>query len=40
VGMVAYVNGLSIVVAVSDGYVGLTEWSLIKQDAVTGSLRR
>ena len=39
-GTVVYVNGLSIVVAVSDGYVGLTEWSLVKQDAVTGSLRR
>jgi methionyl-tRNA formyltransferase len=39
-GTVVYVNGLSLVVAVSDGYVGLTEWSLIKQDAVTGPLRR
>jgi methionyl-tRNA formyltransferase len=39
-GTVVYVNGLSIVVAVADGYVGLTEWSLIRQDAVTGPLRR
>jgi methionyl-tRNA formyltransferase len=39
-GTVVYVNGSSLVVAVSDGYVGLTEWSLIKQDAVTGPLRR
>src|SRR3984957_12740424 len=39
-GTLVYANGLSLVVAVSDGYVGLTEWSLIKQDAVTGPLRR
>jgi methionyl-tRNA formyltransferase len=39
-GTVVYVNGLSLVVAAADGYVGLTEWSLIKSDAVTGSLRR
>jgi methionyl-tRNA formyltransferase len=39
-GTVVYVNGLSLVVATVDGYVGLTEWSLIKPDAVTGSLRR
>jgi len=39
-GTVVYVNGLSLLVAVADGYVGLTEWSLIKADAVTGSLRR
>jgi methionyl-tRNA formyltransferase len=39
-GTVVYVNGLSLVVTTVDGYVGLTEWSLIKSDAVTGSLRR
>jgi methionyl-tRNA formyltransferase len=39
-GTVIYVNGLSLVVAAADGYIGLTEWSLIKADAVTGSLRR
>jgi methionyl-tRNA formyltransferase len=39
-GTVVYVNGLSLVIAVADGYIGLTEWSLIRQDAVTGTLRR
>jgi methionyl-tRNA formyltransferase len=39
-GTVTYVNGLSLVVAAADGYIGLTEWSLIKADAMTGSLRR
>jgi methionyl-tRNA formyltransferase len=39
-GTVVHTNGLSLVVAVSDGYIGLTEWSLIRQDAVTGTLRR
>jgi methionyl-tRNA formyltransferase len=39
-GTVVYANGLSLVVTASDGYVGLTEWSLIRADAVTGTLRR
>jgi len=39
-GCVVYANGLSLVVAVADGFVGLTEWSLIEPDAVLGSLRR
>jgi methionyl-tRNA formyltransferase len=39
-GTVVYATGLSLVVAAADGYIGLTEWSLIKPDAVTGSLRR
>jgi methionyl-tRNA formyltransferase len=39
-GTVAYVNETSLVVAVADGYIGLTEWSLIKPDAVIGPLRR
>jgi methionyl-tRNA formyltransferase len=39
-GTVVYVNGLSLVVAVADGFVGLTEWSLIKPDMVTGTFRR
>ncbi len=39
-GTVVYVNGLSLVVAVADGFVGLTEWSLIKPDMVTGTFHR
>ena len=39
-GTVIHANSLSLVVAVADGYVGLTEWSLIDRDAVTGTLRR
>jgi methionyl-tRNA formyltransferase len=39
-GTVVYVSNLSFVVAAADGYVGLTEWSLINADAVTGTLRR
>jgi methionyl-tRNA formyltransferase len=39
-GTVVHVNGPSLVIAAADGYIGLTEWSLIKADAMTGSLRR
>ena len=39
-GTVVHANSLSLVVAVADGYIGLTEWSLINPDAVTGTLRR
>ncbi len=39
-GTVVHANSLSLVVAVADGYVGLTEWSLINPNAVTGTLRR
>jgi methionyl-tRNA formyltransferase len=39
-GTVAHVNSLSIVVAVADGYIGLTEWTLINPDTVTGTIRR
>ncbi len=39
-GTLVYANSLSFVVAASDGYIGLTEWSLINPDAVTGTLRR
>ena len=39
-GSVVYVNGLSLVVAASDGFIGLTEWSLIQPDAIIGSLKR
>jgi methionyl-tRNA formyltransferase len=39
-GTVVHVNSLSIVVAVADGYVGLTQWSLINADTVVGTLRR
>ena len=35
-GCVVYANGLSLVVAVADGFVGLTGWSLIEPDAVLG----
>jgi methionyl-tRNA formyltransferase len=39
-GTVVYANGLSLVVAVADGFVALTEWSLLSPDAVTGTFRR
>jgi methionyl-tRNA formyltransferase len=39
-GTVAHVNHLTFVVAVADGYVALTEWSLLSPDAVTGTPRR
>jgi methionyl-tRNA formyltransferase len=39
-GTVVHANSLSLVVAVADGYIGLTEWSLINPDSVTGTLRR
>jgi methionyl-tRNA formyltransferase len=39
-GTVVHFNSLSFVVAVSDGYIGLTEWSLVSPDAVTGTFRR
>jgi methionyl-tRNA formyltransferase len=39
-GTVVHANSLSLVVAAADGYIGLTEWSLIGPDAVTGTLRR
>ena len=39
-GTVVHANSLSLVLAVADGYIGLTEWSLINPDAVTGTLRR
>jgi len=39
-GTVVYVNHLSFVIAAADGYVGLTEWSVIHPDAMTGTLRR
>jgi methionyl-tRNA formyltransferase len=39
-GTVVHANGLSLVIAVADGFVALTEWSLLAPDAVTGSLRR
>jgi hypothetical protein len=29
-----------MVVAAADGFIGLTEWSLIDQERVTGSIRR
>lgn len=39
-GTVAHVNHLAFVVAVADGYVALTEWSLLDPDVVTGTLQR
>jgi methionyl-tRNA formyltransferase len=39
-GTVVHFNSLSFVVAVADGYIGLTEWSLVSPDAVTGTYRR
>jgi methionyl-tRNA formyltransferase len=39
-GSVVHVNSLSIVVAVADGYIGLTQWTLINPDTVTGTFRR
>lgn len=39
-GTVVHVNSLAFVVAVADGYIGLTQWSLIAADSVTGTVRR
>lgn len=39
-GTVAHVNHLTFVVAVADGYVALTEWSLLNPDVATGTPRR
>jgi methionyl-tRNA formyltransferase len=39
-GTVTYINSLAMVVAAADGFIGLTEWSLIDQERVTGSIRR
>lgn len=39
-GTVVYINSLAIVVAAADGFIGLTEWSLIAAEAVSGTLRR
>lgn len=40
IGTVIYENNLSMVVAASDGFIGLTEWSLVDPDAITGTWRR
>jgi methionyl-tRNA formyltransferase len=39
-GTVVYANGPSVVVAVADGFVALTEWSLLSPEAPTGAYRR
>jgi methionyl-tRNA formyltransferase len=39
-GTLVYANSLAMVIAAADGYIGLTEWSLIDAAAVTGTLRR
>lgn len=39
-GTVVYINSLAMVVAAADGFIGLTEWSLLEQDRVTGTVRR
>ena len=35
-----YGNVLSLVIAVADGFVALTDWSLLRPGAVTGTFRR
>jgi hypothetical protein len=37
---VAHFNSLAMEVAAADGFIGLTEWSLIDQEQVTGTIRR
>jgi methionyl-tRNA formyltransferase len=39
-GTVVHINALAMVVAAGDGYIALTEWSLIDRDQVTGTIRR
>jgi methionyl-tRNA formyltransferase len=39
-GAIVHWNSLAMVVSAADGYIGLTEWSLIDPDAVTGTFRR
>lgn len=39
-GTVVYVNSLATVIAAADGFIGLTEWSLLAPDTVTGTPRR
>ena len=39
-GTVIYLNSLAMVVSAADGFIGLTEWSVIDPNAVTGTLRR
>jgi methionyl-tRNA formyltransferase len=39
-GTVIYTNSLALVIAARDGFIGLTEWTLIEADAVTGTPRR
>ena len=39
-GTVVHLNNMTFVVAVADGYVALTEWSLLSADTVTGTPRR
>jgi methionyl-tRNA formyltransferase len=40
VGTVVHISSLAMVVAAADGFIGLTEWSLVEQDKVTGTIRR
>ena len=39
-GALVHADGLRMVVAVPDGYLGILEWSLLHADAITGNLRR
>lgn len=39
-GTVIYTNSLAMVIAARDGFIGITEWSLVGSDAVTGTIRR
>jgi methionyl-tRNA formyltransferase len=38
-GTVVYINSLAMVVAAADGFIGLTDWSLIEPGTVTGTAR-
>jgi methionyl-tRNA formyltransferase len=40
IGTVVHISSLAMVVAAADGFIGLTEWSLVEQDKVTGTIRR
>ncbi len=39
-GTVVYVNSLAMVIAAADGFIGLTQWSLIEASAVIGTRPR
>lgn len=39
-GTVVYVNSLAMVIAAADGYIGLTQWSLLAPGSITGTPSR